>query len=222
MHAEEILISGDDYSTRNLNQEIKKGLKENQKNFWIENSQKLDSVAVGIREEAYIKLEGDFGDFLGALNDGAKIEVQGRTGRYLGNTMTDGEIIIHGSTDEGAGFGMYDGTIVIHGNSGDGVGQLNKGGLIVVNGDIGNLAGLYMLSGDLIVTGNAGEDTGEWIIGGTIYVGGDFQTGTNAQIKPLDKSDKEKLSRIFKTYNISTDLDKFQKIQHMKARPFYG
>lgn len=222
MPVKQIMISGDDLSTRTINQEIRSGLKQNQKNFLIENSQNLDSIVVGIREESYITLKGEFGDFLGALNDGAKIEVQGNTGRYVGNNMTDGEIIVHGSADDGVGFGTYHGTIVVYGNAGDSVGQLNKGGVIVIDGDIGKLAGLYMLSGDIIVTGNAGEDTGDWMIGGTIYVGGDFQTGTNAQIKPLGNSDKEKLSRIFEKYDISADVDKFQKIEHMDARPFYG
>lgn len=222
MPVNEIMISGDDLSTRTINKEIKNGLKQNQTTFLIENSQKLDSIVVGIREESHIKLKGDFGDFIGALNDGAKIEIQGNTGRYVGNNMTAGEIIVQGSTDDGVGFGTYNGTIVVHGNAGDAVGQLNKGGLIIIDGNIGKLAGLYMLSGDIIITGNAGEDTGDWMIGGTIYVGGDLQTGTNAKITTLDKTDKEKLSAIFQSYGISADVEKFQKIQHKDSRPFYG
>jgi glutamate synthase domain-containing protein 3 len=222
MPAEEIVISGEDLSTRKINQEIKTGLSENKKTFLIENSQKLDSIVVGLREESDFKLKGNFGDFIGALNHGAKIEILGDTGRYVGNNMTTGEIIVHGSAEDGVGFGTYNGNIVVHGNAGNAVGQLNKGGTIIVNGDIGDLAGLYMLSGEIIVTGNAGEDTGDWMIGGTIYVGGDFHTGTNAEVKTLENTDKEKLSQILQTYDIDTPIENFKKIEHQEIRPFYG
>ena len=136
--------------------------------------------------------------------------------------MTQGEIIINGSAEDGVGFGTYNGTIVVKGNAGNAIGQLNKGGTILVDGNIGDLAGLYMLSGEIIVTGDAGEDTGDWMIGGSIYVGGDFQTGTNAEIKELENSDKIKLSKIFKDYDIDAPVDKFKKIEHQEIRPFYG
>lgn len=222
MAEKNITISGTDLSTRKINQEIKKGLSENEKNFYIENSQKLDSIVVGLREESNFKLKGEFGDFVGALNHGARIEISGKTGRYVGNNMTHGEIIINGSADDGVGFGTYNGTIVVKGNAGNSIGQLNKGGTIVIDGNIGNLAGLYMLSGEIIVTGNAGEDTGDWMIGGTIYVGGDFQTGTNAEVKTLESSDKKKLQNIFQTYGIDAPVDSFKKIEHQEIRPFYG
>lgn len=222
MPTEEMIISGENLSTRKINQEIKKGLSENQKAFCIENSQKLDSIVVGLREESDFKLKGEFGDFVGALNHGARIEIIGDTGRYVGDNMTTGEIIVQGSADDGVGFGTYNGTIVVHGDAGNAVGQLNKGGTIVVDGNIGNLAGLYMLSGEIIVTGDAGEDTGDWMIGGTIYVGGNFQTGTNAEVKPLENSDKQKLSQIFQTYGIDAPIEDFKKIEYQEIRPFYG
>ena len=50
MAVENIMISGNELSTRKINQEIKRGLGENKKDFCIENSQKLDSIVVGLRE----------------------------------------------------------------------------------------------------------------------------------------------------------------------------
>jgi len=214
-------ISAEGLSTHELNLEIKKAL-EPEKKLFLENHGKLDSIAVGLGEDADIILNGDAGDFLGALNDGACIEVQGNVGRYVGDNMTSGGILINGSAEEGVGFGVCNGTIMVYGNAGNAVGQLNKGGTIIVDGNIGDLAGLYMLSGDIIVTGDAGLDTGDWMIGGTIYVAGNFETGTNAEVKPLEVDDKEKLLELFKNYDISTDITDFKKIEHKDLRPFYG
>ncbi|MBP2046312.1 tributyrin esterase [Methanobacterium aggregans] len=214
-------ITAEGLSTHQLNLEIKKAL-EPEKKLLLENHGKLDSIAVGLGEDADIILNGDAGDFLGALNDGAHIEVQGHVGRYVGDNMTSGEILINGSAEEGVGFGLCNGTIMVYGDAGNAVGQLNKGGTIIVEGNIGNLAGLYMLSGDIIVTGDAGLDTGDWMIGGTIYVAGNFETGTNAKVKPLEGDDKEKLLKLFTNYSINKDIEDFKKIEPKNLRPFYG
>ncbi len=215
-------IKAENYTTRQLNTEIKKALSEDKKNLILENPGKLNSIAVGLGSGTEIILNGDVGDFVAALNNGASIEIQGNVGRYVGDNMTSGEIIIRGSAEEGVGFGTYNGTIVVYGDAGDAVGQLNKGGILVINGNMGKLAGLYMLSGDIIVTGDAGEDTGDWMIGGNIYVAGNYQTGTNAAVKELDAQDKDKLSSIFQKYNIDAQAEDFIKIGPEELRPFYG
>ncbi|MGB9837734.1 tributyrin esterase [Methanothermobacter sp.] len=222
MTVQEMKIAGDDLSTRDINRKIKEGLRENIKKFSIESNSELDSIVVGIREEAEFILSGRFGDFVGALNHGPKIEIHGKTGRYVGNNMTAGEIIVHGDADDGVGFGTYNGTIVVHGDAGDGIGQLNKGGVIIIDGDIGDLAGLYMLSGDLIITGDTGKDIGDWIIGGNIYVAGDFETGTNAKVLEPERDDLNKLSSLFSRYSIDASPEEFKKIQRKEIRPFYG
>ncbi|GAB4380573.1 GltB/FmdC/FwdC-like GXGXG domain-containing protein [Methanothermobacter thermautotrophicus] len=222
MTVQEMKIAGDDLTTRDINRKIKDGLNNEIRRFEIESSAELDSIVVGIREEAEFVLNGKFGDFIGALNHGPMIEINGKTGRYVGNNMTAGEIIVHGDADDGVGFGTYNGTIVVHGDAGNGIGQLNKGGIIIIDGDIGDLAGLYMLSGDLIITGNSGEDTGDWIIGGNIYIGGDFDSGTNTRIVEMDESDIRKLSALFEQYSIEASPDEFKKIQRKEIRPFYG
>ncbi len=216
------LTSDGEISTRQINMGIKNEIANDNNLLKIEIPEKLDSIAVGLKDGVSVTLKGDVGDFVGALTDGARIVIDGNAGRYVGDNMTGGEIIVNGSADDGVGFGTYGGTIVVHGNAGNGIGQLNKGGLIVIDGDIGNLAGLYMLFGDIIVTGNAGVDTGDWIIGGTIYIGGTYETGTNAEVRELDTDDKKKLKEIFDTYKIEADISKFIKMEPKKLRPFYG
>lgn len=219
--AEEI-IKVNDLSTRQLNKKLKEALSEDKERIILESAGQLDSIVVGLSNQADIVLKGDVGDFVGALNNGANIEIHGNVGRYVGNNMTAGEILVKGSAEDGVGFGTYNGTIVVYGNAGNAVGQLNKGGVIIINGDMGNLSGLYMLSGDIIVTGNAGMDTGDWMIGGTIYIGGTFKTGTNAAVHDLTEADKKKLIGIFQKYKVDANIDDFIKIVPKELRPFYG
>ena len=218
---EKIYIEGE-MSTRSVNMGIRRALAEDKESLLIETYKPLNSMAVGIVKKADIHLKGDVGDFVGALNDGAKIKIDGNAGRYVGNNMTAGEIIVNGSAADGVGFGQYNGNIIVHGDAGDAIGQLNKGGVIVIDGNIGDSSGLYMLSGDIIVTGNAGLFTGDWMIGGTIYVKGSFDAGTNAESQELEKEDKTKLRDIFQEYNIDADPKDFVKIKPKKLRPFYG
>ncbi|HPX77949.1 MAG TPA: tributyrin esterase, partial [Methanobacterium sp.] len=210
------------FSTRQLNKQVRKALSEEKNNIILEKTSKLDSIAVGLDKKVNIILDGDVGDFVGSLNNGAHIKIQGNAGRYVGDNMTSGEIIVKGSAQDGVGFGIYNGIIVVYGDAGDGVGQLNKGGTILINGNMGDLAGLYMLSGDIIVTGDSGEDTGNWMIGGTIYVGGKYHTGSNLEIHGLDTADKRKLAEIFKKYEITATIDDFIKLKPKDLRPFYG
>lgn len=218
---EKIFIEGE-MSTRSVNMGIRRALTEDKRNLLIETYKPLDSMAVGIVQKADIHLKGEVGDFVGALNDGAKIKIDGNAGRYVGDNMTAGEIVVNGSAGEGVGFGQYKGIIVVRGNAGDAVGQLNKGGTIIIDGDIGDLSGLYMLSGDIIVTGNAGLSTGDWMIGGTIYIKGFFDAGTNAESQELNQNDLKKLGDVFQEYLIEADPKDFVKIKPKKLRPFYG
>ncbi len=217
----EVKTNGD-LSTRQVNMGIKNEIAQENNHLTVEILQKLDSIAVGLGYGVNITLQGDVGDFVGALNNGATIEIEGNAGRYVGDNMTGGEITVKGSAGDGVGFGTYEGTIIVHGDAGNGIGQLNKGGLILIDGNIGDLSGLYMLSGDIIVTGNAGIDTGDWMIGGTIYIGGTYKTGTNAEIHQLDFEDRNKLKEIFDIYKIEANIDDFTKIEPKKLRPFYG
>ncbi len=215
-------ISGENITTREVNTEIRKSLQANNTEITITNTERLNSIAVGIQEEATFDLEGDFGDFIGALNDGSEITINGSVGKYLGDNMTTGEIILNGHANDGVGFGKSNGTIVVKGNAGDGVAQLHKGGTVLVDGNIGKTAGLYMLDGDIIITGDSGKELGDWMIGGTIYIAGDYQLGYNARVAALTDDDKEKLNALFEKYDIEANADDFTKIIKEQLRPFYG
>ena len=200
-------ISGVDLTTRDVNTSIKDAITSNEKEITIKDVESLNSIAVGIQSEANIELNGDFGDFIGALNDGAEITINGSVNKYLG---------------DGVGFGKCNGNIVVRGNAGDGVGQLHKNGVILIDGNIGKTAGLYMLDGDIIITGNSSKDLGDWMIGGAIYIAGSYQLGYNAKETELTEEDKDKLNSLFKQYDIDQKAENFTKIVKDQLRPFYG
>ncbi|MDD6285546.1 tributyrin esterase [Candidatus Methanosphaera massiliense] len=215
-------ISGVDLTTRDVNTSIKDAITSNEKEITIKDVESLNSIAVGIQSEANIELNGDFGDFIGALNDGAEITINGSVNKYLGDNMTEGEIILNGGAGDGVGFGKCNGNIVVRGNAGDGVGQLHKNGVILIDGNIGKTAGLYMLDGDIIITGNSSKDLGDWMIGGAIYIAGSYQLGYNAKETELTEEDKDKLNSLFKQYDIDQKAENFTKIVKDQLRPFYG
>jgi formylmethanofuran dehydrogenase subunit C len=67
-----------------------------------------------------LRLEGDAGDFVGALLEG-------------------GEVIVTGNVGSHAGIGMKDGLLQIAYSSGQYTGEGMRGGVLRVNGNIGSL-----------------------------------------------------------------------------------
>jgi|GEM_PF-310535 len=190
----------------------------------ISNLSGQDCIAVGISKNVVIFIEGNAGDYFGALNAGASIRLTGNAGKFLGDTMTAGEIIVKGDVMHGLGAFMSGGTIVVKGDAGGRVGIMNRGGSILVHGSVKNYTGLYMMAGDIIITGNVGEHTGHWMMRGSIYVGGDIGSlGTNAKEGTMTEADKKKLSELFKKYGIDENpelLSTYKKIEPEKYAAF--
>lgn len=204
-------------TVRKTNESIKKSPTAVVKN----SNSRSHVLAVGL-EKGSVVVRGDVGDYVGALNNGAKIVIDGKACRFLGNCMTSGEIISNGA-GYGAGSYMCGGTLVLKGDAGDFLGQMNKGGAILVDGSAGKEAGLYMLNGEIIVTKDLGELAGNYLIHGTIYFGGTAKSlGSNAKIDKLSQEDVQKLSTCFKKHGIQADAKKFSKLVPKSLRPFYG
>ena len=207
--------------TNGINKTIKKELREKNKAV-INDVQSEDNIAVGLEEPYPVEIEGNVGDFFGALNSGAQLRLKGNAGRFAGNMMCDGEIVIHGHVGNGLGFGLYGGVLVVRGDAGNQVGQMNKGGTIIVDGDVKDNVGLFSLEGDIVITGSAGGEVGEWIIKGNIYVGkGIDALGHNAEFEEMAKEGVDKLKSLFEKYGIEADPSKFQKVVPEELRPFY-
>ena len=182
----------------------------------------LHGLAAGLRG-GQVTVMGDVGDYLGALNDGARIEVNGNSGKFTADNMTSGEIVVDGSAGYGSGIGMYGGALLIRGNSGDYTAVINKRGTIIVLGNVGEFLGVYMVGGDVVVLGDAGRNLGDWMIRGTICVRGEIASlGHNTKCMTVAQDDREKLTSLFETYAIDADPSDFRKVIPESIRPFYG
>lgn len=206
--------------------EINKALKEHLKNH---NAVRLGvgdsllagqhSIAVGF-EKGKITVEGDAGDFFGALNNGANLILRGSGKNFLGDTMIKGDILVEGDIGTGAGTAMVSGTIMIKGDADGKVGQLNKGGMIIITGNPGDNLGSYMIGGEIIATGDVGKKTADWIQGGSIFVAGEIEgLGNNAKIIEIGKEEESRIKRLLKNFGIKTKFD-FQKIVADKKNLF--
>jgi len=187
----------------------------------IQGAAHLHGLVAGFKSGEVI-IEGDGGDYLGALNDGATIRVQRNAGRYLADNMTRGTVIVEGDAGYGVGAYCYGGTAVVKGNAGDFTAVMNKGASIIVHGNVGDEVGTYMLAGDLVIVGNAGKNLGNYLIRGDIYIGGEWETlGHNTLLEEMSPADLAKLRGYLDQYGIDADPTSFKKIIRLSEKPFY-
>ena len=204
---------------KTVNHYLKENL--NGKPVPVANATHLHGLAAGLKH-GQVLVEGDAGDYLGVLNDGASIRVSHDVGRYLADNMTGGTVIVEGNAGFGAAQYCYGGTVVIYGDAGDFTATMNKGATIIVCGNVGDEVGTYMLKGDLIVLGNAGEHFANYLIRGNVYIRGQWKSiGNNTKIEPLTDEDKAKLRAYFETFQIVAAPAGFRKIAAASEKPFY-
>jgi glutamate synthase domain-containing protein 3 len=181
----------------------------------------LSGLAAGL-EQGELLVDGQAGDYLAALNDGASIRVEGDVGCYLADNMTRGTVVVGGSAGHGAAPYCYGGVVVIKGDAGDFTAVMNKGATVIVGGDVGNDVATYMLDGDVIVVGDAGENLGNYLIRGSIYVGGEWKSlGHNTRLEVMTPDDVVKLQKLFKEYGIDAEPSSFRKVSPRSEKPFY-
>lgn len=187
----------------------------------IQEAAHLHGLAAGLKG-GQVTIEGDSGDYLGVLNDGATIWVRGNAGRYLADNMTRGIVLVDGDAGYGAGAYCYGGTIVVKGNAGDFTAVMNKGATIIIGGNVGDECATYMLDGDLVIVGNAGKNLGNYLIRGNIYIGGQWESlGHNTLLEEMTPDDTAKLRAYFSEFDIKAEPTTFKKIVRLSERPFY-
>lgn len=187
----------------------------------IVNAKHIHGLAAGLKE-GEIVVQGDAGDYLGVLNNGATIRVTENAGKYAADNMTGGTVIIEGNSAYGAAQYCYGGVFIVNGDAGDFSGTMNKGATVIVGGNIGDEAATYMLNGDLIVLGDAGNNFANYLINGNVYIAGQWKSlGHNTIIEPITDEDIAKLLDYFETYGIEADPANFKKIVAASEKPFY-
>ena len=181
----------------------------------------LSGLAAGL-QQGMLVVNGDAGDYLAALNDGAEIRVAGDVGCYLADNMTRGTVVVSGNAGYGAAPYCYGGVVVINGDAGDFAAVMNKGATVIVGGDVGDDVATYMLDGDVIVVGDAGENLGNCLIRGNIYIGGKWKSlGHNTKLDGMTGDDLSKLQHLFDAYGVAAEPSRFHKVVALSEKPFY-
>jgi len=187
----------------------------------IKGAAHLHGLVAGFKS-GEVTIQGNAGDYLGALNDGATIHVLRNAGNYLADNMTHGLVVVEGNAGYGAGAYCYGGTAVVKGNAGDFTAVMNKGASIIINGNVGDEVATYMLAGNLVIVGNAGKNLGNYLIRGDIYIGGEWESlGHNTLLAEMGESDLAKLRSHFADHGIQADPASFKKIVRKSEKPFY-
>jgi len=216
----EYKIDAKNKDLRTVNEEVRKAV-ERGDSVLIENAEGLHGLAAGLKKGTII-VNGNAGDYVAALNDGATIVINGCAGRFVADNMTAGKVVTVGDAGYGASEYCYGGTLVIKGNAGDFLGALNKGATIIVTGDAGDDIGTYMVGGDIIIIGDCGKNLGNYFLRGNIYVSGKWLSlGHNTKEEQVTSEDVRKLTRHFKENDVNVDPNRFRKIVPVSIKPFY-
>jgi glutamate synthase domain-containing protein 3 len=214
------VLDAKDKNLKTASTELKAMLAKNP--IVVQNTAHLHGVCGGLKS-GEITIEGDSGDYLGVLNDGAVIKVTGNAGKYVADNMTAGKVLVEGDAGYGAAQYCYGGTVVIKGSAGDFTATMNKGATIIVGGDVGDEVATYMVAGDVIIAGNAGSSLGNYLIRGNIYIRGDWASlGHNCRVNGATADDVQELERLLQEYGITADAREFHKITPLSDKPFYS
>ena len=215
-----ITIDAKGLDMKQVNAEIRKALTK-EGSACVKNANGLYGLGSGL-ESGVIKYEGDVGDYIGMVNNGAEIVIEGTAGNFLGDNMISGKITISGDSGYGAAMYCYGGTVHIRGNAGDFTGTMNKGATIIVGGDVGHDVGTYMVKGDIIIGGNAGMNLGNYIIRGAVYLGGEADSlGSNMKEEPIDDEDMTRLKKLLAAGEFKIDPGALKKFVPLTDKPFY-
>lgn len=188
----------------------------------VKNAAHLHGLCGGLKS-GDVTIQGDSGDYLAVLNDGAVIRVTGSAGKYVADNMTGGKVLVEGDADYGAGQYCYGGTVVIKGSAGDFAGTMNKGATIIVGGDVGDEVGTYMVGGDVVIAGDAGRNLGNYLIRGNIYIKGDWASlGHNCKVENVAAEDSQRLETLFAEHGMAGNGKDFRKITPVSDKPFYS
>ena len=240
-----ITISANGLTFKQLNEKIKKAIREGVTEIKLKNVNGQRYIGDGLKNQVNIEISGTPGNDLGAFMDGATIIVHNNACDGVGNTMNSGLIVVEGDARDIIGYGMRGGKIFIKGNVGYRVGihmkeYQDKVPIIVAGGSAKDFLGEYMAGGILLLLGLpqyvndelAGNFIGTGMHGGVIYIRGkveEHKLGLGAKFGELTEGDIAKLKELVEEYckyfsakveEIINDLTNFTKIIPVSHRPY--
>lgn len=196
------------------------------KSYRVSNSRGLHSVAVGIKDEIDVEIDGDVGYYCAGMHQKANLTIAGMAGPGVAENMMSGRVHIKGHASQSAAATAHGGLLVVDGNASTRCGISLKGGDIVVKGNIGALSAFMAQAGRIVVCGDAGEALGDSIFEARLYVRGSVASlGTDCIAKEMRDEHREELAQLLKDAgmedeaNDSKYLDSFTR--YGSARTLY-
>ncbi|MBA2417315.1 MAG: glutamate synthase [Geodermatophilaceae bacterium] len=155
------------------------------------------NLAVGLRSDLHITVEGNAGYYLGGLSEGIDVTVNGSVGWGVAENLMAGVVRVNGNASEAAAASAHGGTVIVSGDASLRAGISLKGGTLVVAGDVGNVCAFMAQAGTILVGGNAGEALGDSLYETVIYVHGTVRgLGADARIEELTEADVKVVSEL--------------------------
>ena len=223
---------------RDLNQLIRKKIKEGNKDIYIKNVKGQYYICDGIRgDDIKVIIEGIPGNDLGAFMDGPTVILKSNGQDNIGNTMTGGKIIVNGIAGDVCGYAMRGGKLFIKEDAGYRIGIHMKGykdknPIIIIGGKAGDFLGEYMAGGILILLGLTAKDNepivgdylGTGMHGGVLYIRGSVdksKCGKEVETKKLNKGDKKILEKLITEFceDFSLNFNEIMSKEFIKLIP---
>jgi len=221
-------INAKELTHKQLNEKIRKAVKNGVKSVTLENINGQRYIASGLKADIKIEIFGTAGNDLASFMSGCEINVHGNAQDCVGNTMDDGKVVVRGSVGDILGYGMRGGKIFIQGNVGYRTGIHMKSyksmvPVVVIGGTAGDFFAEYMAGGVLILLGLTsdvsaiypkahkngkivGNFVGTGMHGGTVYIRGNvekYQMGREVEPVKLDKTDEEIIKKYVSEFSKS-------------------
>jgi len=232
-----MIINSKNLTHRQLNEKIRKAVKEGEKKLIVKNVNGQRYIASGLKANVKIEIHGIAGNDIGSFMSGPAINVFGNAQDCVANTMDAGKIAVHGSVGDILGYGMRGGKVFIKEDAGYRAGIHIKSykemiPVIVIGGSVRDFFAEYMAGGIMILLGLSGDKNiagnfiGTGMHGGTIYIRGKIaksQLGREVEFVKLDKSDDEIIKKYVSEFcgNFKLDCKKILREKFVKLKAIY-
>ncbi|HET7870371.1 MAG TPA: glutamate synthase [Actinomycetota bacterium] len=201
-------------STRAVNAAIKRHIREGARDVQVLNPAGHHSLAVALKADVRILLEGPVGWYAAGMNYGPHVAVHGNCGWGLAECQMDGRVEVFGHAGSGAAASIRGGLVYVERDSGARAGISMKGGTLVVGGSVGYMSGFMMQRGNMVICGDAAEGLGDSMYDGSIYVGGKVAAfGADAEVRDVTDEDRLFLRETLNQFGIDAESIDFTKVQ---------
>jgi methylamine---glutamate N-methyltransferase subunit B len=193
----------------------------NGKKFVIENPNGAHNIAVGLKADVEVTINGHTGYYAAGMNQLAKVTIEGSAGTGVAENMMSGLVHVKGFASNAAGATAHGGLLVIDGDAGLRCGISIKGADIVVGGSVGSFSAFMAQAGNIVVLGDAGEGFGDSIYEAKLFVRGKVKSlGADCEKKVMSAEDRAILVDLLKKSGHS-DVDPDSFTQYGSARTLY-